>query len=47
MLPINMLHISDEHKPELIIGGMMDIDMDDEMRFTDYCEYEKIDQVIE
>ncbi len=44
----NMLHISDEHKLELLIGGMVEVlDMDDWMRFADYCEYEKTDQVIE
>jgi len=43
-----MLHMSDEHKLELLIGGMVEVlDMDDWMRFADYCEYEKTDQVIE
>ncbi len=25
----NMLHMSDEHKLELLIGGMVEVDMDD------------------
>jgi E3 ubiquitin-protein ligase NEDD4 len=47
VLPLDLLHVFDEHELELLIGGTTEIDMDDWMRFTDYRGYEKTDRVIE
>jgi len=47
VLPLDPLPVFDEHEPELLIGGMMEFDMDDWTRFTDYRGYEKTDRVIE
>ena len=46
VLPLDVLRTFDEHELELMIGGMTEIDMDDWMRFTDYCGYERTDLVI-
>ena len=40
MLPLDFLQAFDEHELELLIGGMIEIDMDNRTRFTDYRGYE-------
>ncbi|SRR6266702_2447262 len=47
VLPLDLLHMFDEHELELLGGGMTEIDMDDWTRFTDYLGFKKMDQVIE
>jgi E3 ubiquitin-protein ligase NEDD4 len=47
MVAQDLLHVFDEHELELLIGGTMEIDMDDWACFTDYRRYEKTDRVIE
>ncbi|KAJ3530773.1 hypothetical protein NMY22_g8432 [Coprinellus aureogranulatus] len=47
LIPRDLINVFDERELELLIGGMSDIDMDDWSKFTDYCGYEKTDQVIE
>lgn len=47
VLPLDLLRVFDEHELDMLIGGMTEIDMDDWAQFTDYCGYEKTDQVIE
>jgi E3 ubiquitin-protein ligase NEDD4 len=47
VLPLDLLHVFDEHELELLIGSMTEINMDDWTRFTDYRGYEKTDRVIE
>ncbi len=37
VLRLDLLRMFDTHKLELFIGGMMETDMDDLMRFADYC----------
>src|ERR1700761_1177961 len=40
VLPLELLREFDEHEMDILIGGMTEIDMDDWMRFTEYCGYE-------
>jgi E3 ubiquitin-protein ligase NEDD4 len=46
MLPLDLLHLFNKHKLELLIRGMMKIDMDDWTQFTYYHRYKKTDRVI-
>jgi len=47
VLPLDLPRVFDEHDLALLIGWMMEIDMDDWTRFADYREYKKTDRVIE
>ena len=47
VLQLDLLRVFDTFKLELFIGGMMETDMDDLMRFADYAGYKKTDRVIE
>ena len=46
VLPLDLLQAFDEHELELLIGGMIEFDMDNWTRFTDYRGYGKTDRVI-